>query len=282
MRVFLLTVLTMLAFASNSILTRLAVEGGHADAISFAVVRVLAGAAMLVFLVAAKKQTLPWRGRNRVLGAASLLVYMIGFSLAYISLDAGLGALILFGVVQITMFSYAAVASKHPTARQLFGAGIAFIGLVIALWPSGGAQGDIAGAALMVLAGFGWAAYTISGKSENNPLAATGANFALCLPVLAVLAIPFYEFMSVYGLMLAILCGAVTSGLGYALWYLVLSDIPQNIAAVVQLSVPIIAIAGGALLLGETITLDIVVAAAFVVFGIALAVTTQFPLVGRK
>ncbi|MFK7745382.1 MAG: DMT family transporter [Roseobacter sp.] len=282
MRILLLTSFTMLAFASNSILTRLAVEGQHIDPVSFAVVRVFSGAAVLVALVLIGSGRLPWRSQGRVIGAISLLVYMIGFSIAYVSLDAGLGALILFGVVQITMFTYAACRATRPTVRQLAGASIAFIGLIIALWPNEGASTNLLGAFSMVLAGIGWAAYTLSGKSGTDPLAETAVNFAICLPILALLSLPFFEMVSVTGLLLGVLCGGLTSGLGYALWYKVLSDIQPSSAAVVQLSVPIIAIVGGAILLGEPVTQEIVLAAAFVICGIGLAVTSRSSPKGRS
>ncbi|AEI94680.1 DMT family transporter [Roseobacter litoralis] len=275
MRLFLVTSFTMLAFASNSILTRMAIEPGYIDPISFALIRVLAGAALLCALVLMKGASVPIRGRARLIGAASLCIYMIGFSVAYITLDAGLGALILFGVVQISMFTYGAVYGVTPTLRQLIGAGIAFLGLVVALWPEPGDSGGIMGAASMISAGLGWAAYTISGKAEANPLAATAANFLICLPFLFILTFAFIEQASGIGVLLAVLCGALTSGLGYALWYSVLPNLQQSVAAVVQLSVPIIAILAGALVLNERLSLEIAVAAALVVAGIGLAVTKQ-------
>lgn len=275
MRLFLLTSFTMCAFAANSILTRMAVDGGHADPVTFAVVRVLAGAAILSAVVLAQGGRIPIKTRMTMVGAASLAVYMVGFSLAYVSLDAGLGALILFGVVQISMFLYATLRSSRPTPRQITGACVAFVGLVIALWPEPDNQASIAGAAFMTLAGVGWAAYTICGKAAANPLASTAANFCACLPILIVLLFPWIKVTSATGIFLAIVCGAVTSGLGYALWYHVLPDLQQSTAAVVQLSVPIIAIVSGALVLGETLTADILLAAVLVVAGIGWAVTSR-------
>ena len=134
---FLLTSCTMLAFAANSILTRLAIEGGVIDPNSFAILRVLSGAVVLLVLVRHRGEKVHWRGKARVVGATSLAVYMIGFSLAYISLDAGVGALILFGVVQISMFAHGALTGAQPTSRQMLGAAIAFAGLLVALWPGG-------------------------------------------------------------------------------------------------------------------------------------------------
>lgn len=282
MRLWILICVTMAAFAANSLLTRVAIEPGYIDPITFALIRVFSGAAVLCGIVLFKGGRLSFIGRDRMIGAVSLAFYMIGFSLAYTSLDAGVGALILFGVVQITMFSHVAVTGERPSTRQVSGATIAFIGLLIALWPDEGAQGDISGAVFMTVAGLGWAAYTISGKGSRNPLAATAANFALCLPLLLVLMFPFLKTAAPTGIALAVLCGAVTSGLGYALWYNVLTDLQQSVAAVVQLSVPIIAIVGGALLLGEIISLATVLAAALVVCGIGWAVTARSAPAGHR
>ncbi|SPH20132.1 putative cystine transporter YijE [Ascidiaceihabitans donghaensis] len=275
MHLILLVTLTMIAFAANSVLNRLAVDGGYIDPSSFAVIRVLAGAVVLGMVLSARGGQLPLMKRGRIVGALSLSAYMIGFSLAYATLDAGLGALILFGVVQIVMFAWGAATGARPTVRQMAGAGIAFVGLLIALWPGPGGIADAGGAILMTIAGIGWAAYTLAGRGAPNPLGATAANFILALPILALLLVGQGLSANMTGVGLAALAGGVTSGLGYTLWYAVLPRLPASTAAVVQLSVPIIAIIGGALLLGEAVTGVILIAAGFVVGGIALAVTTQ-------
>ncbi|WP_299865450.1 DMT family transporter [uncultured Roseobacter sp.] len=275
MRLFLLTSLTMIAFAANSVLTRMAVDGGHIDPNSFAIIRVLGGVVVLCAITTLKGGKLQLLQRGRVAGAISLAAYMAGFSLAYLTLDAGLGALILFGVVQISMFAHAAMTGAHPNSRQLFGAGIAFLGLLLALWPGPGGQSDVIGAAFMIVAGLGWAVYTISGRGAANPLAATTANFILCLPIVTMALVGFAAQTTATGWGLAILCGGVTSGLGYALWYSVLPQLPQNLAPVVQLSVPVIALIGGAILLGEPVTMIVAIAAVMVICGIALAITSR-------
>jgi drug/metabolite transporter (DMT)-like permease len=282
MRIFFLTAFTMIAFASNSLLTRLAVEPDYIDAVSFALIRVLSGAAFMAALVARAGAPLPWRARARAIGALSLTAYMFGFSLAYITLDAGLGALILFGVVQITMFGYSSMTGARPTWRQLSGAAIAFCGLVLALMPAPSSAGSGLGAAFMVVAGVGWAIYTLSGRSSRNPLATTAANFVICAPVTLVLSLPFLSHATPTGIAIAVVCGALTSGLGYALWYRVLPDLQQNVAPVVQLSVPVIAIFAGAVLLGEEVTAPVVLAAVLVIAGIALAVTRRSPQADRR
>ena len=268
-----LTALTMVAFAANSILTRLAIEGGHIDPPGFALVRVASGALVLVALLQVRGGGLPVLRRDRLPGAVSLAVYMVGFTLAYLTLDAGLGALILFGVVQVTMFAHAALTGDTPTPRQVAGAGAAFAGLLIALWPGAGGLADPAGAALMVLAGLGWAAYTIVGRRATDPLAATTANFVLCLPMVLVLLAGTGAHFSPVGVALGGICGGLTSGLGYALWYRVLPRLGGPTAAVVQLSVPILAILAGALALSEPVGGTLILAAGLVVGGIAWAVT---------
>ena len=275
MRLFLLTALTMIAFAANSVLPRLAVDGGHIDPSSFAIIRVLAGAVVLSMIMTVRGGTLRLFRRFRIIGALSLAVYMAGFSLAYLTLDAGLGALILFGVVQMSTFAYASATGVRPNTRQITGASLAFFGLMLALWPGPGGQSDAVGAAFMVLAGVGWAAYTISGRTETDPLAATTANFILCLPLVTVALVGLATQTTAIGWGLAILCGGVTSGLGYAIWYSLLPHIPQNFAPVVQLSVPVIALVGGAIILGEPVTLIVAIAAVLVICGIALALTSR-------
>ncbi|MEP1766731.1 MAG: DMT family transporter [Sulfitobacter sp.] len=275
MRIVFLTVLAMCAFAANSILTRAAIDGGHLGPGTFAIVRVAAGAAMLAAICYGRGVSLPIRDRARWIGGVSLAAYMVGFSLANITLDAGLGALILFGVTQITMFSHAAFTGSPPNGRQIGGAAVAFGGLVLVLWPSEGSMTDPVGASLMVVGGLGWAAYTILGRGAVDPIAATGASFVLCLPLLIVLLGWLGVSGTWFGLLLAVISGAVTSGLGYALWYSLLRELSGTTAAVVQLSVPVIALIAGAILLGEAVPMTVIIAATLVVCGIGWAVTAK-------
>ncbi len=280
MPLLLLTALTMLAFAGNSILNRLAVGGGEIGAMRFVLVRLVAGAALLAALVLARRLAggRPlWPGlRGRIGGVGGLLVYLFGFSAAYVALDAGTGALILFGTVQITLFGAALVLGERVPARRWAGAALAFAGLVLLLAPGIGQAPSPPHAALMVAAGIGWGLYTMSARGTPDPLAATAWNFLLAVPfALAASAIladgPAAAPVTVTGYALAATSGAITSGLGYALWYRVLPALGPSRAAVAQLTVPLIAAAGGAALIGEPVGLRFALASALVLGGVAWA-----------
>lgn len=272
MRLVALVALTMTAFAANSVLNRLALAGTGTGPLAFAALRLVAGAAMLSLLVQAQG------GRGRLVAAlslpkaAALTLYMLGFSLAYRWLDAGLGALLLFGGVQLTMFAGAAVLGEALGRRRIAGGVAATAGLIWLLWPSGEVRVEPAGAALMLAAALGWGLYSLMGRRTRDPLAATAGSFLLAaLPVL-VAALSLWDGMSRAGALLAILSGAVTSGLGYALWYRLLPQIPSAVAAVAQLTVPPIAIAGGMIVLGEAPGLRFLGATAVILGGVLYAV----------
>lgn len=274
MRMTFLITLTMTAFAANSLLNRVAVDGGHADPGSFAAIRVAAGALVLLALARAQGRRLPAVSLRRAIGAGTLALYMIGFSLAYLSLDAGLGALILFGVVQITMFAVSTLTGDRPTPRRAIGAAVAFGGLVVVMGPSALAGGgSLFGALAMIAAGVGWGLYTLAGRGEPDATAATAANFLYALPLVLIALLLNLEGvqLTVAGVVFAVISGAVTSGMGYALWYSLLPRIEPSFAAVIQLSVPVIAVAGGVGLLGETVGWRFGLGAVLVLGGIGFA-----------
>lgn len=281
MRLVLLTMVAMAAFAANSVLNRMAVGAGLVDPLTFAWVRLLAGAmalGLLVVLRAAGRGGALWAGwQGRLPGVAGLLIYLLGFSLAYRGLDAGIGALILFGSVQITMFGGALIGREAVPLARWLGAGLAFGGLILLL-ATGGAQVPVLEAALMACAGMGWGAYSLAGRRAKDALGATAWNFMLAVPVLFVLLAmvrPSIEGIApapqALGLWLAVVSGAVTSGLGYALWYHLVPQLGAARAAVAQLTVPVLAAGGGALWLGEGIGLRFVLASALVLGGVAVA-----------
>lgn len=270
MRLLLLTALTMLAFAANSVLNRWAVGPGHIGAVEFAMIRVLAGAATLAVLVRWQRGGFAWPGlRGRLAGVAGLTGYLVGFSLAYRGLDAGTGALVLFGTVQVTMFAGAVMSREAVPARRWAGAGLALCGLALIAAPGTVAPLPLA---LMAGAGLGWGVYSLAGRGAADPLAATAWNFLLSLPlVLPVGVVAGMARPDATGVALAGISGAVTSGLGYALWYRVLPQLGAARAAVAQLSVPVIAALGGAVLLAELPGPRFWLAAVLVLGGVALA-----------
>jgi drug/metabolite transporter (DMT)-like permease len=266
LRLFALTVLVMVAFAANSLLNRAAVGTGAIDAMPFALIRVVAGALVLALLARTRPQ------RANIGPALALSLYLLGFSLAYLALDAGVGALILFAGVQVTMLAGALVSGERPPLRRFLGAFIALIGLALLLWP--GAQGApaLVPSLFMAAAALGWGLYSLAGRKAGNPLRATAANFLLAAPIVALATLPYgWGNPRASGLVLACVSGAVTSGLGYALWYRILPALGAARAAVAQLTVPVIAMAAGILLLGEQINAGTAVASAVVLGGVALA-----------
>jgi drug/metabolite transporter (DMT)-like permease len=273
MRLLALTALTMTAFAANSVLNRMALEDTGTGPASFALVRLLSGAVMLVGLVLWRRGGVAaLRGPVRAVGPLTLALYILGFSFAYVTLDAGVGALILFGGVQVTMFAGAVVSGESIPALRWVGAGLAFAGLVYLMWPSGRAAPETGGALLMIAAAVGWGLYSLHGRTAGDPLASTAVNFGLATPLAVVVWVVVRDGMSTSGLLLALVSGMVTSGLGYALWYSVLPHLPASSAAVAQLTVPVIALAGGVLLLGETATPRLLAAGALVLGGVGLSV----------
>ena len=277
MRLFYLTLLTMLAFAANSVLNRAAVGAGLIDPLAFAVLRLIAGAAMLGLLLIALRAGRGGAGgwHARAVGVVSLLSYLFGFSLAYGALDAGAGALILFGMVQITMFAGAVLGREAMPARRWVGAALAFAGLVWLLAPGSAPSGHPVEAAMMAVAGVGWGIYSLSARGADDPLVATGWNFILAVPaaLLVWLAVTggAVTDMRAGGVVLAVVSGALTSGLGYALWYALLPTLGPSRGAVAQLTVPIFAVAGGMIFLHEALTLRFLLAAILVLGGVGWA-----------
>lgn len=271
MRLFLLTTLTMFAFAANSVLNRLALVGDTTGPAGFALIRLAAGAVFLVVLVWLGGGKVSFRSRGRFWGAMTLVLYVLGFSFAYVSLDAGVGALILFGGVQITMFAGALIAREAVPMARWFGAVVAFGGLLVLLWPQGQVAPDPFGALMMAAAAIGWGAYSLLGRGGVDPLGSTAANFALALPIGVLVYAIIPGDVTVRGAVLAVISGAVTSGAGYALWYSVLPRLQASVAGVAQLSVPVIAMAGGLFFLAEPVSLRFLVAGALVLLGIGIS-----------
>ncbi len=274
-----LTALAMVAFAANSLLCRMALQPALIDPASFGSVRLASGAIVLAAIVRLRA-TAAAAPHGDWWAAAMLFAYVAFFSFAYLSLSAGTGALILFGAVQLTMLIAGLRAGEVFGTAARIGLALAVGGLVYLVLPGLSAP-PLLGAALMAAAGVAWGLYSLHGRGVTDPLAATAGNFlravpmALALSALAVLAAAGAPHAATPGIVLAVLSGAITSGLGYVIWYAALRGLNASRAAVVQLSVPPIAAFGGALLLDESISLRLAFASAAILGGIALVLTSR-------
>jgi len=275
-RVLILTLAAMIAFASNSLLCRAALKQTSIDAASFTFVRVFSGAVVLWLVTNLRRMIRTTRdvgvGGNWI-SALALFLYAAGFSFAYVDVAAGTGALLLFGAVQATMILWGLHKGERLRAIQIVGLVVAMTGLVVLLFPGLSAP-PLFGSILMLGAGVAWGIYSLRGKREKNPVTATTGNFVRAVPFAAAVSIIFLRWLDldIAGVIYAIISGAITSGLGYVIWYCVLPSLKAASAATVQLSVPVLAATGGILLLGEPITLRYVLASIAVLGGIALVV----------
>jgi len=275
LRTLSLTGAAMLAFAANSLLCRLALQHASIDAASFSSLRVVSGAVMLALLLRLRADR-SVRAPADWLAAAMLFAYVAFFSFAYLTLSAGTGALILFGAVQMTMFGAGLRAGEAFRPMAWFGLVLAVAGLVYLVSPGITAPAP-AGAAMMAAAGVAWGIYSLRGRGLTDPLAATAGNFLRAVPMaLAVSALLLpRSHVEPTGVALAMASGALTSGVGYVIWYAALKGLTAMRAATVQLSVPPIAAFGGVLLLSEAITPRLATASVAILGGIALVLASR-------
>ena len=266
----------MIAFASNSLLCRAALKQTSIDAASFTFIRVFSGAVVLWLVVNLRRTVRTTQsvgvGGNWI-SALALLIYAAGFSFAYVAVAAGTGALLLFGAVQATMILWGLHKGERLRVIQILGLIVAMTGLVVLLFPGLSAP-PLYGSILMLGAGVAWGIYSLRGKREKNPVTETTGNFVRAVPFAAAVSIIFLRLLNVdlAGVGYAIISGAITSGLGYVIWYSVLPSLKAASAATVQLSVPVLAATGGILLLGEPLTLRYLLASIAVLGGIALVI----------
>ena len=270
-----LTCLAMLAFAGNSVLARLALAGADSSPWSFTLVRLVSGALVLAVLASPRRAVSSGSWRS----AAALLTYAGLFSLAYLWLDAGTGALILFACVQITMIGVGVVMGERLRMLQWLGMALALAGLIYLLQPSTTAPAPF-GALAMAISGSGWGIYSLRGRCKSDPVSTSAGNFlraatlaaALTLPILLLLPEPMPGLRT---LTIAALSGAITSGLGYVIWYRALKGLSAAQAGIAQLSVPAIAALGGILFLAEPLSLRFIMASAIILAGVAIATLTR-------
>ena len=266
--------LTMAAFAANSLLCRLALKGMHMDAVSFSALRLISGAvALLLFL---RLPGIPKKPEFNGLNAALLAHYVFAFSLAYLSLTTAAGALLLFGTVQCVMTGWGLIRGERLTWLKSVGMLGAMAGLALLLLPGAGHPSGGA-ALLMMISGAAWAAYCITGKKVQNAAAATAGNFTLAVPMalvaLVLSGVPIHADAA--GLLLAITSGALMSGGAYLLWYSILPRLSPTTASTLQLSVPCLAALGGLILMGETLDTRMLVAIALTLSGIGLVIAAD-------
>jgi drug/metabolite transporter (DMT)-like permease len=267
-----LTLAALACFAANSLLARRALGAGLADPATYTVVRLVAGALVLGVLSSAAG-----RGRHAAgswASALALFAYAAAFSLAYLRIAAGPGALLLFAAVQVTMLGWSVVRGQRPAALQWLGAAVALGGLAYLTLPGARGSVDALGAALMIAAGAAWGAYSLRGRTSRDPLRTTAANFGraavLAVPLLVPLAPTLHARPS--GVLLAAASGALASGVGYSIWYAAVPGLGATRAATVQLAVPVLTALAAAALLGEPVTLRFGVSALAILGGIALSI----------
>lgn len=286
------TIVALIAFAANSVLCRLALGNGVIDAESFTSIRLVSGIVALFVILAIKRMyqrnsSPSSETRNAAkgswFGAITLFAYALGFSYAYNSLETGTGALILFGVVQITMILVSILSGNKLHVVEWLGVGLAFFGFVYLVLP-GVTAPSLSGFTLMTVAGIAWGYYTLNGKGSRQPLIDTAYNFLRTIPFVLVLVVFSWDRMSLTteGVALAVASGALTSGMGYAIWYAALTGLKTMQAAVLQLLVPVIASVGGILFVSEILTLRLIISSLLILGGIFLVVIGRQYLVGRS
>lgn len=272
-RTIVCTVFALASFAANSVFCRLALGEGSIDAATFSSIRLGSGAAVLMLMVAGLKRRSSSGPQNSWISAAMLFLYAIPFSFAYLYLSTGTGALILFGSVQATMILAAIASGERPYLSEWAGLILALIGLVYLVSP-GLTAPSLKGSALMTVAGISWGVYSLRGRRAGNPLTDTARNFLYAVP--PALAVSFLMFRGIHvsgeGVVFAAASGAVASGLGYVVWYAALRGLTATRAATVQLSVPVLAAAGGVIFLAEDVSMRLILSGVMILGGVGLAV----------
>ena len=276
-KIIIFTGMALIAFAANSVLCRLALGERAIDASSFTVIRLLSGAMVLLAIISIKGNKTDSSTKGSWSASLMLFLYALTFSFAYITLDTGTGALILFGSVQITMILLSLISGDRLHITEWTGVAIAFIGFVYLILP-GLTTPSAMGFLLMVVAGIAWGIYTLKGRSSDVPLMDTAYNFLRALPLVIILAIITVKnaHYSYEGVLLAVLSGGIASGIGYTIWYIALGGLSATQAAVVQLLVPVIAAFGGIVFVSEAATLRLTASATMILGGILMVVLGRY------
>ena len=279
----LLTCLALIAFAANSVLCRLALGNGAIDASSFTGIRLLSGSVVLFLILSIQGSNKGVPSKGSWIASFMLFLYAITFSYAYLSVDTGTGALILFGSVQITMILLSLISGTRLHIFEWSGVIIAFAGFFYLILPNITTP-SINGFMLMTVSGVAWGIYTLRGRSSKNPLMDTTYNFLRTTPFVVLLAVFTMQNInySPQGIALALLSGGITSGVGYTIWYIALRGLSSTQAAVIQLSVPVIAAIGGVIFVSETITSRLIISGIVVLGGILMVVLGKYFFTSNK
>jgi drug/metabolite transporter (DMT)-like permease len=267
----MLTAAAMLCFAANSLLCRLVLAPRLIDAATFTTLRVASAAGTLCLVVWLQQRRFPRLDRANPLSIVSLFAYFVFFSFAYLRLDAGSGALILIGAVQLTMFSVAFWEGERFSASQWSGLAVALLGFVYLVLPGASAP-DPLGASLMAISGIAWGCFSLLARGADNPVETNASNLISCLLPAAIVSLLGARDLeaTATGVLVAIVSGGLATGIGYIVWYLALRGLPATHAATVQLSMPALVALGGVALLSEPITMRVLVASALMLGGIGL------------
>jgi drug/metabolite transporter (DMT)-like permease len=273
MNVVIITAFTLIAFAANSLFCRMALGGHLIDPVSFTTIRLVSGALALILIIALSGQSNQPRQKGSWGSGLALFAYAAAFSIAYISLSTGMGALILFGSVQVTMISVALKSGEKLGPVQWAGLAAAISGFIFLVMPGISAP-DPLGALLMCIAGIAWGVYSIRGKGVSTPVVMTAGNFARSAPMAIIASAMAFSSVHLdrFGVLLALISGVITSGLGYVLWYKALRSLTTAQASAVQLMVPVIAAFGGVAFLSEQVSLRLIFGSALILGGVALAI----------
>ncbi len=280
MKATLYTIIALIAFAANSLFCRMALTEDYIDAWSFTIIRLLGGAICLTLVMAVHARNLTrqhtanttidtsaiLKDKGSWLSSISLVVYALCFSLAYVELDTGTGALILFAAVQLTMIGWGIYKKEQLSALQWAAFIVAVAGFIYLMLPSA-AVPSLSGAVIMAISGVAWGVYSIRGQACISPLRATGFNFIrslVAIPILLLMATSYLKDISLEGILLASISGAITSGLGYSLWYTAMTLLKSTQAAVVQFCVPVLAATAGVVFLSEQLTIRFMIASAII------------------
>jgi drug/metabolite transporter (DMT)-like permease len=278
MRLFILTSIALLAFAANSLLCRMALADGDIAPMPFTLIRIISGAVLLALLARPSFKEVEL-GKVGMQSALSLSIYAFAFSWAYVAMDTGMGALILFATIQIVLNIVAQLTGDKINRLTLLGIAIAFVGLVVLLLPGQSAP-DFSSALIMMVAGLGWAGFVYSGRNSQKPLRDVAIAFRWsllwCFPLSFVID---WQGSSLQGVLLAVLSGTLASGLGYALWYKVLPQLGLQNAAQSQLVVPVFAMIMGIIFLSEQISTTMLVASGLILLGITIAIRAKQVLI---